>query len=79
MTGVGRSIGAAISGNRPLEDFELAPLVAWAWLLLLVALVGRFHAAPARLAGRAVHRMDGTDLPRGGMVGLAAETPKDGP
>jgi hypothetical protein len=42
MTGVGRSIGAAISGNRPLEDFELVPLVTVGALLLLVALVGVF-------------------------------------
>ena len=48
VTGVGRSLGAAISGNRPLEDFELMPLVAVGLLLALVALIGVF--APRVLA-----------------------------
>ena len=28
MTGMGRSLGAAVTGNRPLEDFEVFPLLA---------------------------------------------------
>jgi len=48
VTGVGRSIGAAISGNRPLENFEVAPLVGVGVLLAFVAIVGIF--APRLLA-----------------------------
>ena len=39
MTGVGRSIGAVVTGNRPLEDFEVAPLVGVGVLLALIALL----------------------------------------
>jgi len=48
VTGVGRSIGAAISGNRPLEDFELLPIVTVGLLLGAVAIVG--FIAPRLLA-----------------------------
>jgi cardiolipin synthase len=37
VTGVGRSIGAVVSGNRPIEDFEIAPLVGAGVLLALIA------------------------------------------
>lgn len=37
MTGVGRSIGAAITGSRPLEDFEIAPLLGVGLVLALIA------------------------------------------
>jgi phosphatidylserine/phosphatidylglycerophosphate/cardiolipin synthase-like enzyme len=40
MTGVGRSLGAAITGNRPLEEFELAPLIWFSAALAIVALTG---------------------------------------
>ena len=36
VTGVGRSIGAVVTGNRPLEDFEVTPLVGVGVLLLLL-------------------------------------------
>ena len=39
VTGVGRSIGAAITGSRPLEDFEIAPLVGVGVLLVALALL----------------------------------------
>jgi hypothetical protein len=39
MTGVGRSIGAVVTGNRPLEDFEVAPLVGAGVLLALLAVL----------------------------------------
>lgn len=37
VTGVSRSIGAVVTGNRPLEPFELMPLVAAGGVLLGVA------------------------------------------
>jgi phosphatidylserine/phosphatidylglycerophosphate/cardiolipin synthase-like enzyme len=40
VTGVGRSVGAAITGNRPVEGFELAPLIAVSAILALLAIVG---------------------------------------
>jgi phosphatidylserine/phosphatidylglycerophosphate/cardiolipin synthase-like enzyme len=39
MTGVGRSIGAVVTGNRPLEDFEVAPLVGAGVLLAILAVL----------------------------------------
>ena len=48
VTGVGRSIGAAISGNRPIEDFELLPILAVGVLLAVVATIG--FIAPRLLA-----------------------------
>ena len=33
VSGVGRTIGAAVTGNRPLENFEITPLVGIAALL----------------------------------------------
>jgi phosphatidylserine/phosphatidylglycerophosphate/cardiolipin synthase-like enzyme len=48
VTGLGHSLGAAITGNRPLENFELAPLVGAGVLLAATALVGFF--APRSLA-----------------------------
>jgi phosphatidylserine/phosphatidylglycerophosphate/cardiolipin synthase-like enzyme len=39
VTGVGRSIGAAVTGNRPLEAFEVVPLVTVASLLIVIAIV----------------------------------------
>jgi phosphatidylserine/phosphatidylglycerophosphate/cardiolipin synthase-like enzyme len=40
VTGVGRSVGAAITGNRPIEGFELVPLIAVSLMLTLLAVVG---------------------------------------
>ncbi|MEO7191294.1 MAG: phospholipase D-like domain-containing protein [Vicinamibacterales bacterium] len=48
VTGVGRSIGAAISGNRPLEEFELGPITSVGLVLAAIAAVGFF--APRVLA-----------------------------
>jgi phosphatidylserine/phosphatidylglycerophosphate/cardiolipin synthase-like enzyme len=48
VTGVGRSVSAAITGNRPVEDFELAPLIAVGAMLVGVALLGLL--APRALA-----------------------------
>ena len=39
MTGVSRSLGAAVTGNRPLESFEAMPLVAAGALLVVVSAV----------------------------------------
>jgi cardiolipin synthase len=48
VAGVGRSIGAAVTGNRPLEEFELAPIVLIGGVFVLVALLG--FLAPRLLA-----------------------------
>ena len=48
VTGVGHSIGAAVSGNRQLEDFEVFPLAAAGAVLAVVALVG--FVTPSLLA-----------------------------
>lgn len=40
VTGIGRSIGAAVTGNRPLEEFEYAPLLSFGTLLGTVAVLG---------------------------------------
>ncbi len=48
VTDVGRSIGAAVTGNRRLEDFEAGPVIGTALLLSVVAAVGFF--APKALA-----------------------------
>jgi cardiolipin synthase len=42
VTGVGRSVGAAVTGNRSLEDFEATPLTFAAAILLGFALIGFF-------------------------------------
>jgi cardiolipin synthase len=42
MTGVGRSLGAAVTGNRPLENYEITPIVFVALMLTAVAGVGFF-------------------------------------
>jgi len=42
VTGLGRSLGAAMTGNRPLEDFESPPLFAFGALLALLALLAFF-------------------------------------
>jgi cardiolipin synthase len=39
VTGVGRSIGAVVTGNRPLEDFEITPLVGAGLLLILLSVL----------------------------------------
>jgi phosphatidylserine/phosphatidylglycerophosphate/cardiolipin synthase-like enzyme len=39
VTGVGRSLGAAVTGNRPLEEFEAGPVFAAGILLTLLAVV----------------------------------------
>jgi cardiolipin synthase len=48
VTGVGRSIGAAVTGNRPIEEFEVFPLVAVGILLAVIA--GVSIGAPRALA-----------------------------
>ena len=40
VSGVGRTVSAAITGNRPVEDFEVAPLIAVSAILAVTALVG---------------------------------------
>jgi cardiolipin synthase len=42
VTGVGRSLGAAVTGNRPLENYEIRPIVTVALLLATVAGIGFF-------------------------------------
>ena len=37
MTGLGRSIGAAVTGNRRLVEFEFAPLMTFGAILAVVA------------------------------------------
>ena len=37
MTGLSRSIGAAVTGSRQLEDFEFAPLLAFGLVLIVLA------------------------------------------
>lgn len=39
VTGLGRSIGAAVTGNRPLEDFEFAPLLTFGLTLFALGAV----------------------------------------
>jgi phosphatidylserine/phosphatidylglycerophosphate/cardiolipin synthase-like enzyme len=48
VTGVGRSLGAAVTGNRRLEDFEAGPVLATAFALMAMAAVAFF--APRALA-----------------------------
>ena len=48
VTDVSRSIGAAVTGNRQLEDFEVMPVVAVAVLLAAIAALG--FLAPRALA-----------------------------
>jgi phosphatidylserine/phosphatidylglycerophosphate/cardiolipin synthase-like enzyme len=48
VTGVGHSLGAAVSGNRPLEDFEVVPVLGAALLLAATAVIG--FVAPRVLA-----------------------------
>lgn len=51
VTGVARSLGAAVTGSRPLEDFEVGPLLVLGSTLCALALLGlyepRFIAWPA--------------------------------
>jgi phosphatidylserine/phosphatidylglycerophosphate/cardiolipin synthase-like enzyme len=42
VTDVGRSIGAAVTGNRRLEDFEATPIIGAGVLLTIAGLVGLF-------------------------------------
>lgn len=42
VTGVGRSIGAAVTGNRSLENYEVGPIVVAAGILLVLAGIGLF-------------------------------------
>ena len=42
VTGVGRSLGAAVTGNRPLENYEVRPLAVVALLLAATAGIGLF-------------------------------------
>jgi phosphatidylserine/phosphatidylglycerophosphate/cardiolipin synthase-like enzyme len=48
VTGVGRSLGAAVTGNRPLEDFEVFPVGLAA--LVLATLAGIGFIAPRVIA-----------------------------
>jgi phosphatidylserine/phosphatidylglycerophosphate/cardiolipin synthase-like enzyme len=48
MSGVGRSLGAVVTGNRPLEDFEVGPMLGAAALLLALAVLAIWR--PALLA-----------------------------
>ncbi len=40
VTGVARSLGAAVTGSRPLEDFEVGPVLSLSAMLAVVAAVG---------------------------------------
>jgi cardiolipin synthase len=40
VTGVARSLGAAVTGSRPLEDFEAGPLLTLGASLLVIAALG---------------------------------------
>ena len=42
VTGVGRTLGAAVTGNRPLENYEVVPIIAVALVLSTVAGIGLF-------------------------------------
>jgi phosphatidylserine/phosphatidylglycerophosphate/cardiolipin synthase-like enzyme len=48
VTGVSRSIGAAVTGSRPLENFELMPVLSVGLILAALAVVGL--VAPRALA-----------------------------
>lgn len=48
VTGVARSLGAAVTGSRPLEPFEIGPLLTLT--LILVAIAGVGFAQPQILA-----------------------------
>ena len=48
VTGVGRSLGAAVTGNRLLENFEARPIAVAGALLVALALTAVF--APATVA-----------------------------
>ena len=39
VSGLGRSLGAAMTGNRPLEDFEYPPLFVFGGLLLVIGVI----------------------------------------
>jgi phosphatidylserine/phosphatidylglycerophosphate/cardiolipin synthase-like enzyme len=55
VTGVGRSLGAAVTGNRPLEQYEAQPIAAVGAVLLVIAIVAawepRLLAWPAAILG----------------------------
>ena len=55
VTGLSRSLGAAMTGNRPLEDFEYPPLLAFGTVLTLLGLLAFFKpevlAWPAAVFG----------------------------
>jgi cardiolipin synthase A/B len=48
MSGIGRSIGAAVTGNRRLEEFEYAPLFTFGTLLSILAVLAVMY--PSALA-----------------------------
>jgi cardiolipin synthase len=43
VTGVARSLGAAVTGSRPLEDFEVGPLLVLGSTLCALALLGLYE------------------------------------
>jgi cardiolipin synthase len=43
VSGVGRSLGAAVTGNRPLENFELKPILVVAGVLATIAAIGLLY------------------------------------
>ena len=43
VTGVGRSLGAAVTGSRPLSDFEIVPLLGAGLLLIGTAVATWFY------------------------------------
>jgi phosphatidylserine/phosphatidylglycerophosphate/cardiolipin synthase-like enzyme len=45
VSGLSRSIGAAVTGNRRLEEFEFAPLFTFGTLLLVLAIIGSAYPA----------------------------------
>jgi hypothetical protein len=44
VTGVARSVGAAVTGSRPLEDFEVGPLLVLGSTLCAMGLLGFYEA-----------------------------------
>jgi phosphatidylserine/phosphatidylglycerophosphate/cardiolipin synthase-like enzyme len=52
VSGVGRSVGAAVTGSRPLGDYELVPLLSGG--LLLVGLAAAAYAYPSVVVWPAV-------------------------
>ena len=73
VTGVGRTLGAAVTGNRPLEGFEVVPVLAAGILLISVATTLFLLPRVVAYIGRRRHRVERRDLSRGGRDAMAPE------